>query len=119
MMKCDEDALSCDLAQYYGIYNMKALPVCKVALFSCGLGDESRIKRKLSGYDCTTEQMLLAGILDAINLLVWQNSGSKRATRPRSMLDRLLKKNHNEDDVLSFDTAEAFERERRRLIKGE
>ena len=37
MLNTDSDALECDLAETYHIYNYKELPLKKVALFSVGL----------------------------------------------------------------------------------
>jgi len=37
MLELDEDALVCDLAETYGIYNYRSLPATLVATFSVGL----------------------------------------------------------------------------------
>ena len=49
MLKIDEDAVICDLAETYHIYNYKELPPLTVALFCDGLRDDARIKLKMSG----------------------------------------------------------------------
>ena len=71
MINIDESSLICDLAETYKIYDYKQLPVSKVAVFSCGLRDESRIKQKLSGQNIPLNTLLLAGINDNLRLLVW------------------------------------------------
>ena len=43
MIAIDEDALICDLAETYQIYDYRRLPVQTVAVFSLGLRDNSRI----------------------------------------------------------------------------
>ena len=53
MIKTDEDALICDLAETYQIYDYKSLPAYMVATFSVGLRENSRIKMKLSNQPIT------------------------------------------------------------------
>ena len=45
MIALDEDALTCDLAETYGIYEFRLLPPAKIAVLACGLSEDSRIKR--------------------------------------------------------------------------
>ena len=49
MIRFDEDALICDLAETYHIYDYRSLPVKLVATLSAGLRDDSRIKLKAAG----------------------------------------------------------------------
>ena len=49
MIATDENALLCDLAETYGIFDFNALPVETLAALSFGLRENSRIKRKMSG----------------------------------------------------------------------
>lgn len=46
MVAEDEDALICDLAETYQIYDYRSLPLQKVAVFCAGLRENSRIKRE-------------------------------------------------------------------------
>ncbi|WP_070008887.1 hypothetical protein [Streptococcus agalactiae] len=64
MLKMDEDALVCDLAETYHIYDYKQLPPLKVAVFSLGLREESRINRVISGNRVSFERRILAGMFD-------------------------------------------------------
>lgn len=115
MLDTDRTALICDLAETYGIYDMHALPVATLAALAAGLGEDSRIIRKLSGQMLTTTQMLLAGIFDGVNLLCWLNSedGRKGTNRPVSVLDKIQGK---QKDVREFDSSEEFEKERKRIL---
>ena len=81
-----------------------------MALFSCGLRENSRIKRKLSGEKADTEEILLSIIADRIGTLVWFNSedGEKRINRPRSILASLVGE-EEEKEVHAFDSGEDFE----------
>lgn len=91
MIHIDKDALECDLAETYRIYDMYGLPCSKVALFSCGLREDSRIKMKINNQNVSLSQTLLASIVDRLSLLCWLNSDDGRTgkNRPKSLLDAL------------------------------
>lgn len=116
MVKTDEDALICDLAETYGIYDYKRLPLTMVAAFSVGLRDNSRIKMKLAGTRVSSEIMLMASIVDRLSLLLWSQTkdGSKGRNRPTLILESLIGKT---DQVLSFRSGEGFEKAREKLLK--
>lgn len=120
MIAVDENALMCDLAETYGIYNYRQLPPTLVAVFCSGLRENSRIKMKLSGQEVPLEVMLWAGIYDRLSLLLWAQTkdGQKGRNRP-TMITEILLKREKENDVMAFRSGEEFEKERRRLIGGE
>lgn len=121
MIARDKNALMCDLAETYHIYDYKSLPLSRVAIFAVGLRDDSRIKMKISGMKYPTETLLLASAVDRLSLLAWMNSkdGTKGVNRPKSVLDELLGK-EDERDIEAFNTPDDFERRRREIIaKGE
>lgn len=113
-MATDSDALICDLAETYQIYDARAYPVQRIAVFSCGLGKDSRIMKKLSGSDVSQTEILLAGILDALNTWLWMNSRSG-TRRPDSITEKLLNPPVH-TDTQSFSSIEEFEAARSRLI---
>lgn len=117
MIKVDEHALICDLAETYHIYNYRLMPPFQVAIFAIGLRDDSRIKMKLAGLKITPQMILQAATVDRLSLLVWQRSddGQKNKNRPKSILDTLLNE-EKESDITAFTSGEDFEKERRRLI---
>ncbi len=69
MMHADRDALLCDLAETYHVYDLKALPVQTLAALSFGLRDDSRIKMKLSGLVYVSPIILQAEIVDNLALI--------------------------------------------------
>lgn len=69
MMHADRDALLCDLAETYHVYDLKALPVQTLAALSFGLRDDSRIKMKLSGMVYVSPIILQAEIVDNLALI--------------------------------------------------
>lgn len=122
MIQKDSDSLECDLAETYHIYDMRSLSASRVALFACGLGEDSRIKKRLSESRIGQTDMLLAGILDGITTLVWMLS-KKGTPHPGSVLDRLShpEKYQAEESkpVQAFDSPEDFEKARRKIIGEE
>lgn len=110
MVEVDSDALYCDFVETYHIFDYEALPSGVAARLASGLRDDSRIKMKLSGTNITLKESLLAGILDALNILVWQNTenGQKNRNKPQSVFKRLTEKPDNE--VVGYSTPEEFEK---------
>lgn len=118
MMNVDQDALECDLAETYNIYNIKELPVQKVALFSYGLREDSRIKLKINNSKYSLKTLILANIADKLAILLWHRSGASN-DKPKFITDVLLEKNQQNNDVISFDTIEEFEKERAQYLGGD
>lgn len=110
-MYLDEDALICDLAETYNIYDYQALPPHLVGVFACGLRDDSRIKQKISGQVVSIDRQLQASILDRLSFLVWQNTedGHNGVNPPTSILKSLLGEDQTEKECLSFDSGADFD----------
>lgn len=118
MIKLDEEALICDLAETYQIYDYKQLPLSTVAVFSCGLRENSRIKMKLSGQVVSMETLLLAGLSDKVSMLLWAKTedGQKGKNRPAMILDALHSIEVQPKETVVFDSGEEFEQQRKQLI---
>lgn len=121
MINVDEEALICDLAETYRIYDYRQLPISKVAVFACGLKEDSRIKMKLRGQSVPVDTLLLASISDKLNILVWfqTEDGQKGKDRPTPLLDLFTgnEKTEGEKDVVVFNSGEDFAEVRQRLIQ--
>ena len=117
MIKYDEFALICDLAETYQIYDYKAMPPIRVAIFAAGLRENSRIKMKMSKQKVPLETTLIAGISDSLNTLVWMNSadGQKGRNRP-TLITSLLSEQKEKSENVTFASGEDFENYRNRLI---
>lgn len=117
MLSADREALICDLAEVYGIFDHRALPVSLLATLSVGLRDDSRIKRKISGMKLNRTEILLAAGVDRLNLLLWLNSdeGRRGENRPVSILDKLMGDTTDDKQTEGFETAEEFEDEWERI----
>lgn len=122
MIKIDEDALICDLAETYQIYDYKQLPPTRIAVFSCGLRDDSRIKMKLSDQFVSIDTLLLSRISDSLSMLVWfqTEDGQKGKNRPTPLVDLFTKDTGNqekENDVVVFNSGKDFAEVRQKLIQ--
>lgn len=84
-----------------------------------GLREDSRLQQKLQNSKTTLTNYLLAGILDRLSLLVWANTkdAQKGLNRPKMVVDSLFDSVKNQDNI-SFNSSEEFERERERILKG-
>lgn len=119
MINADEDALICDLAETYGIFDYESLPVQLVATLAIGLRGDSRIKMKVSGAVLSQRDLILSQIADYAALNVWAKTkdakyGRNKPTPLRELIENANKK--EESDIVGFDTPEEFERERQRII---
>ena len=119
MIRFDEDALICDLAETYQIYDYRQLPLKMVAVFSYGLRDDSRIKMSISKQPVPLDTMLLAGLSDRLALLLWTKTKDAEhgRNRPDSILESLtnVKK---ESSQLTFASGEEFEQMRLKILEG-
>ena len=117
MYAADKNALLCDLAETYGIFDLRALPVPTLAVLACGLSADSRIKRKLAGVKAPTNTLLLACAVDRLSMIAWMQSkdGARTKNRPASILKSLLRE---ENSLAGFDSPEAFMTARAKITGG-
>lgn len=120
MIYLDEDALICDFAEIYHIYDYAALPPHTAGVLACGLRQNSRIKMKMANQEVDVETMINATIADRLAILVWQNTkdGHEGVNPPQSILQTMLNKKP-ESDFMVFDTGSDFEEYKERIIHGE
>ena len=82
MLHEDRDALLCDFAETYHIYDFRALPPKTLAALAVGLRDDSRIKMKLAGMIYISPMLLLSSVADNLVLLRHFLSAKKGANAP-------------------------------------
>ena len=112
-MNIDEEALICDFAETYHIYDYKSLPLRTVGIFACGLRPDSRIGMRISDSKLTT---------DNTRAIAWLNSsdGAKGINRPKSLVEALIGEKKTIESVIeTFETGQDFDDEWRRLTGGE
>ena len=92
MIKTDEDALICDLAETYQIYDYKSLPF---------------------------GELLLSMISDELTRLIWMKTedGVKGINPPKSIVSLIL--NNGEENTVNdgFQTVEEYEKARLEIIR--
>lgn len=110
MIALDEDALTCDLAETYGIYEFRLLPPAKIAVLACGLSEDSRIKRQISGAKLPLSQLLAAYSADKLANLVWMNSKDSQDINkaPRMIVPILLGEEKPKEKVTAYNSLEEF-----------
>ena len=120
MLRTNKDAVICDLAETYGIFDFRSMPARLVATLAAGLRSTSRIKMELAGAKATPQELLLAAAVDRLSILVWTKTkdGQKGQNRPKMITAQLSGKSRAGDGgVASFGSPDEFEAAMRR-IKG-
>ena len=116
MIALDENALICDLAETYQIYDYRSLPVFTVAALSAGLRDNSRIRTLMRGGELVSQEYILAFIYD----MLAQVFGGKEAASLVEVLDGTAqRRKKSEKKAKSYDSPEAYERARRKAMGKE
>jgi len=111
----DEDALICDMAETYNIYDIGSLSPLQVATFAIGLRDNSRIKIKMTESKIDLDRLMLASIVDRLSILLWrQTEDGKKGNNPPKLLVQALTKDREEEEsnakeIKSFATIEEFD----------
>lgn len=97
---------------------MKAFECLYIAKLVWGLRDTSRIKMKVSGLTVDIDRLLLARIADntAINWWIQTEDARKGKNQPKSCVKALTGKSDDASKAVPFESAEAFEKERERLL---
>lgn len=115
MIATDEDALICDFAESYHIYDMRQFPVLYIATLAKGLRHDSRIMMAVNGLKVDLNTLLLAHIADntAINTWLKTKDAEQGQNRPPSMLKILTRK--DSEVARGFDDGDDFIEEWRRL----
>lgn len=118
MLALDEEAVICDMAETYQIYDYRRVPVKLLGTLCAGLRDNSRIKKKINGVKGGVDTMLLGQILDAVNLLLWAQTkdAEKGRNRPKSIMSELVVEEANKKPI-SLNIKD-IDKVRDRIIKG-
>ena len=119
MISLDEDALICDFAETYHVYDYRSLPAKLAATLAAGLRDNSRIKLLAADAPVSQDTLLLAMIADRVEAFRYGFSGDKRNNQPVSIVETIMgERAKKKSGVLGFRTAEEFEA-RLAKIRGE
>lgn len=116
-MATDEDALICDFAETYHIYDYQGLSAEYAATLASGLRAGSRIWESLAGVSLTREESLLAQLVDNTRVLIWTKTkdAEKGRNYPKSILEQMMKK---KEATGGYQSANEFEAARKRILAG-
>ena len=119
MINLSEDALICDFAETYHIFDYRSLPVKLVATLSAGLRDDSRIKMFMADIPVPPDTFILATIADRIELFR-RSFSSKNKDTPVSLVELFCNRDTKKKNkgVASFRTSAEFEAARARIISN-
>lgn len=103
------DALTCDMAETYGIFDIKRVPARLLATLAAGLRDDSRVNRAKTETQVDDQLVLLAYIADCVRWLQWSRTedGAMGVNHPPSLLEFYTGK-EKESEYEIFDSQEAF-----------
>lgn len=122
MIALDRDALICDLAETYKIYDIRQVPVKTLAILANGLSPDSRIKTKLAGLKVPLSLYVLYEISDKLSVITWMMSDDGRAGKNRpEMVSGRLRLDYTPDRpkaIKGFISGADFEREKEKIVKG-
>lgn len=113
MVALDEDALTCDLWEVYGVTNWRAYPPSTVAVLAFGLSKDSRIKMALTKQRYTLTEILLATIADGVRGIMHGFGILK--DKPASILAAMIGSDHKPEYNV-YDSPDAFVAAREKLI---
>lgn len=119
MAAVDNEALICDMAETYGIFDYRSLPARTAAMLSAGLRENSRIKLKMSGTKAPVDTLLMVAVFDRINHLIWMRTedGHKGINHPVPLMKSFVDQD-DPDDHESFETGNDFDQAREALLKN-
>jgi hypothetical protein len=119
-VRADEDALVCDFAEYYHIYDWRSIPLRLAATLCAGLSNKSRTKIRLSGMACDFETYLLACLYDKVSVLIWlqTDDGAKGRNRPKPISDIVAGTKQREKEVVGFASGKDFDKAWKELTEG-
>lgn len=120
MVSVDENALICDFAETYHIYDWRSLDVKYASTLASGLRNNSRIKMKMSGIEYPLDTLFLASAVDRLSYLVWANTkdGQKGKNRPKSVYEILCGDNTKKENAYkTFNTFDDFIKYRKNILE--
>lgn len=118
MIALDEDALICDFAETYHIYDYRSLPATLAGIYAAGLRPDARINIKMSGTTTPVDTLLLASIADSMHIRIWQQTkdAAHGKNRPESILAKLVDAK-TPSECEGFETIESFDEWYKTMIK--
>lgn len=119
MLALDRNALICDLAETYNIYDYKRVPVKTLGILAAGLRDTARIRQKAEGVKASIDTLILARILDVVSVLLWAQTKDAEHGRnyPDQFVKTFMEHEEQEPEHAAFRTGKEFEKARNAIIQ--
>ena len=105
----------CDMAQTYGVFDWRALPLSMAATLAAGLGPGSRCEGARLGLRVPPRDFLAALAADRLALLLYRYAQSDE--RPQ-LWSQVMIREQEIEETGAFETAEDFEAWRAQQFKG-
>ena len=118
MLAIDRNAVIRDLAETYQIYDYRRVPGRLLGILTAGLGENTRIGKKVNGVRGTVSEVLLAQILDGVRWLCWAQTedGKKGKHQPKSVASEFfVSEDKNKAKATTIDD---FEKIRGQIVGG-
>lgn len=108
----------CDLAETYGVFDYRALPLSTVATLVSGLRENSRIHAKKHGLKAGFDTVMIVRALDILENLRWMFSedGKNGTNPPRLYLSEYIDE-RKPTNAGRFASADEFERYRSQFFR--
>ena len=108
-----KDAMLCDFAQYYGIYQIDVFPARYIATLAVGLPLDSRVKGVFAGLeDQPPVGVSVLKVFDAVQNLAYAIAGGKEA--PTSAINAYIR---HENATDGYSSGAEFERARNAILE--
>lgn len=118
MIATDEDALICDLAEYYHIIDYQSISLNLLATLAYGLREHSRSRMLLSGMHDLPENLLLTKISDELTAIRYGLTAKRDDERPTMMSSLIFEKREPKKETKSYESGDDFRAEWQRRIRG-
>ena len=111
------DAVVCDLAETYHVFDYQALPVPLLAALVFGLRPDSRYRQELNGINPTSSHVLLANIADTL-MLISAGLGGAKLKDEDFWTNSVIAREEKKKEVRGFNSGQDFMNEWRRMSNG-
>lgn len=117
MLGVDRDAVICDLAETYHVFDYKAIPVMTLATLCAGLHDDSRIKMRMMGLHRIAPSFALVRAADMLTVINYSLTAKQGVKIPKLYQDIMIGK-QKKKRTSGFSSIEEFEKARMRIINN-
>lgn len=104
----------CDFAETYNIYNYRSLPARLAATLCVGLRNDSRVYKKLTDNHSLSTNVLIGLLIDDFRAFVYGVLGVKNENKS---VYKILTGEYENEISKGYDTPEAFEEARKKIIE--